>query len=187
MTTAEQTTGAILERLILALVDHPQDAELEAITLPSRINWRLRVNINDAGKVIGKKGAHVIALKLLIAKMGDRLGQVWDLKVIDPEEGRREVSAARLVPVSGHHSPTADAAMLDDLLEAVTGNTYAIAANATGAADFTFTITPNDWPAHEALVDKAAGTEETLIAAIGTLYRAVGRRQGVGYAVEVAK
>ncbi len=185
MTTEAMTAGAVLERLILSLLDNPREAELRPTLLPSRINWTLSVNIDDAGKVIGIKGAHARALQHLTGRMGDRFGQVWTLRILDPEEGPRGERRAN-TPPPVHFSPAADLNLLGTVLTAATGCVYTIDHRADGGAAWILRVTPADWAAQEALVDKQAADGEALIAVLGTLFRAVGRRQGVGYRVETA-
>jgi predicted RNA-binding protein YlqC (UPF0109 family) len=183
MTTVEQTAGLVLERLILSLLDFPREAELEPVAMPSRINWKLVTNINDAGKVIGIKGAHAKALQFVAGRMGDQMGQEWRLAILDPKEGQRTGPRAATPPPL-HFSPASDVQLLSDVLTFCTDQLYAINAEESGGASWTFRVTPRDWSAQEAIADRG-GSGELLADALAVLFRAVGRRQGVGYKVEV--
>jgi predicted RNA-binding protein YlqC (UPF0109 family) len=185
MTNEEQRAGAILERLILSLLDHPRELDLIPEVLKRRINWGAKVNINDAGKLLGIRGAHFKALRHVVGRMGDRLGSVWTLAFIDPDDGPRGKYSPD-VPPPLNFSPTADLHLLAEVLTACTGQTYAIASDPDGGAAWAVRITPRDWEAQEALVDKQASDGEALVAVLGTLFRAIGRRQGVGYRVETS-
>lgn len=188
--TKEENAGAVLERLILSLLDEPRKAEVVPTRLPQRVNVVVRTDVNDFGKVAGKKGAHVRALRHVARMIGDRLGEVWTLaQDPNPTGGDRVWNQTdRTPPGRGEHSPTADAHLLAEILGAATGQTYAVnVAAGDMAATWAFTVTPRDWAAHEALVDKGGPEGEALVASLGTLFRAVGRRQGVGYVVEVGK
>lgn len=187
MTPDLDNSAGALERLISALLDDPRKLELDANRLPRRVNWRLRVDINDAGKVIGKKGAHVKALALVVSRLGDRLGEVWTLKVEDPEEGPRGEPRRDASPPD-HFSPAADLELLSDLLACLVGRGFELDVVADGSADWVFRVAAATFGEHEALVDKRQDEAgETLIGALGTLFRAVGRRQGVGYRVEIPR
>ena len=58
----------LLTQLLKAIIDHPEDLRIETKEFQGRIEWRVRVHIDDQGKVIGKKGAHIKALQFLYYK-----------------------------------------------------------------------------------------------------------------------
>lgn len=188
MNPEEEKAAAALERLVAALLDHPRKLEFDATRLPSRVNVRVRVDVEDAGKVIGIKGAHVKALQLVAARLGDRLGQLWALRVDDPEEAPRP-GKKQDAPPAASFDPFVDVQLLSEVLACLIGLGFTCDYRRDpGSGDaWTFVVVPAGFAEHETLVDKAPGSEETLVAALGTLFRAVGRRQGVGYKIELPR
>jgi hypothetical protein len=63
MTTAVQT---MLEKLIKALVEHPDEVVVSPIEGDSTIVFEVQVHSDDTGKVIGKKGRTINALRTII-------------------------------------------------------------------------------------------------------------------------
>ncbi|MGM0598708.1 MAG: KH domain-containing protein [Candidatus Rifleibacteriota bacterium] len=63
MTTAVQS---MLEKLIKALVEHPDEVVVSPIEGDSTIVFEVQVHSDDTGKVIGKKGRTINALRTII-------------------------------------------------------------------------------------------------------------------------
>ena len=61
----------LLQSLIEKLVDNPKDVSIEEITNNSEITkYRITVNPSDVGKVIGKKGKNLGALRTIFQAIG---------------------------------------------------------------------------------------------------------------------
>ncbi|MDN5279876.1 MAG: uncharacterized protein PWR01_3841 [Clostridiales bacterium] len=63
MTTPVQ---GMLEKLVKALVEHPDEVVVTPIEGDSTVVFEVQVNQEDTGKVIGKKGRTINALRTII-------------------------------------------------------------------------------------------------------------------------
>lgn len=73
----------ILSYITQSIVQDPQAVRVEAIPGNEEVIIELRVSSNDIGRVIGKNGSVVQALRSLLTAMGKRAGVVYTLEVID--------------------------------------------------------------------------------------------------------
>ncbi len=186
----EETASPIIERLLLALVDDPRAVQLEANCLPGRVNWSFRVDVNDTGKVIGKGGTHLRAIQLIIELMGKAAREEWHAKPNDPTGKSRERRPDTEPPES--HSPFSDCSLLGSLLALMRINTK-VEATGNVADGFVFKIRCVQFQDHDALLDMHAAIYSrnqmereplNLIGALGSLFRSIGRRQGVRYRID---
>jgi predicted RNA-binding protein YlqC (UPF0109 family) len=74
---------ALLETLVRALVQDPSRVEVVEHTEGEEILFEIDVNPSDRGRVIGRKGRTVEALRALLGAAGDRRGKFVDLEVLD--------------------------------------------------------------------------------------------------------
>ncbi len=56
----------LIEDIVKPLVDHPDDVRVEADENASRIVYKLSVNQDDTGKVIGKQGRVAKAIRSIV-------------------------------------------------------------------------------------------------------------------------
>ena len=56
----------LLEKVVTALVDHPEDVNISEINGEKTVVYELRVNPEDVGKVIGKKGRTINAIRTVM-------------------------------------------------------------------------------------------------------------------------
>lgn len=61
-----QTAQTMLDQLIKALVEHPDEVVITPIEGDGTIVFEVQVNPEDAGKIIGKKGKTINALRTII-------------------------------------------------------------------------------------------------------------------------
>ncbi len=61
-----QATQAMVESLVKALVEHPDEVSVKPIEGDNTVVLEVQVNTEDAGKVIGKKGRTINALRTLV-------------------------------------------------------------------------------------------------------------------------
>lgn len=66
-----QTAQNILEQLIKALVEHPDEVVITPIEGEGTIVFEVQVNPEDSGKIIGKKGKTINALRTIIRSSAD--------------------------------------------------------------------------------------------------------------------
>lgn len=61
-----QIVQTMLERLIKALVEFPEEVSITPIEGDGTVVFEVQVNPEDAGKIIGKKGRTINALRTII-------------------------------------------------------------------------------------------------------------------------
>jgi len=55
----------LIELLVKALVDHPEDARIDEVNSPDGTTYEVRVAPDDMGKVIGRGGKIANALRII--------------------------------------------------------------------------------------------------------------------------
>jgi predicted RNA-binding protein YlqC (UPF0109 family) len=73
----------LLEYLAKALVDNPDDVEIEAIEGERSVILQLKVNPDDIGKVIGKQGRIAQALRTLVKAAATKQGKNAIVEILD--------------------------------------------------------------------------------------------------------
>ena len=73
----------LLELMAKALVDRPDDVEVSEVDEESETVLELRVDPSDVGKVIGKQGRTVRALRTVIDAAGKKHGTRYEVEVIE--------------------------------------------------------------------------------------------------------
>lgn len=74
---------ALLSSIVLALVDHPADLRVAALEGEKTILFDLRCHPEDVGKIIGKGGKTISALRTLMASLSMRTGKRVVLEVAE--------------------------------------------------------------------------------------------------------
>lgn len=77
------TTRAVLEYIVTALVDEPDAIEIDADERGRRIELSVHVAPDDMGKVIGKRGRVVQAMRTVVRAAAARDGMEADVDVVD--------------------------------------------------------------------------------------------------------
>ena len=73
----------LLEYLAKALVDNPDSVEVTAVEGERSVILQLRVDPDDVGKVIGKKGRIAQAMRTLVKASANREGRNAIVEIID--------------------------------------------------------------------------------------------------------
>jgi predicted RNA-binding protein YlqC (UPF0109 family) len=73
----------LLEYLAKALVDNPDDVEIEMIEGERSVILQLRVNTEDIGKVIGKQGRIAQALRTIVKAAATKQGKNAIVEILD--------------------------------------------------------------------------------------------------------
>ena len=73
----------LLEYLAKALVDNPEGVEVTAVEGEKSVILQLRVDPDDVGKVIGKKGRIAQAMRTLVKASANREGRNAIVEIID--------------------------------------------------------------------------------------------------------
>lgn len=185
--TNEDKRASLITSLIEALVDDPRRIELDARTMPRRVNWTTRVDINDTGKVIGTMASHLEALRCLISLMGIRYGEDWRFNVAEPEDGER-VKKGR-IPEAKNWNCQRAYTLLTEILDAVLDMPATVEiVQVPGAPSATFIVRASAIQDYERLAaarEIEDGKRIEPVSALGTLFRAIGRQQGARISIEV--
>jgi len=81
---------AFVEYVTKALVDHPEEVEVREIDSERAVIFELRLNQTDIGKVIGKSGRTITAIRTLLTSAAAKQGKRAMLEIIEPEGRRTE-------------------------------------------------------------------------------------------------
>lgn len=73
----------LLEYLAKALVDHPDDVQIETIEGERSVILQLKVHPDDIGKVIGKQGRIAQALRTLVKAAATKQGKNAIVEILD--------------------------------------------------------------------------------------------------------
>ena len=73
----------LVEAIARALVDHPDQVQVRAVEGEQVTVLELHVHPEDLGKVIGRQGRNVRALRTLLSAAGVRARKRYTLEVID--------------------------------------------------------------------------------------------------------
>jgi predicted RNA-binding protein YlqC (UPF0109 family) len=79
-----------LEFLIKSLVDHPEDVVVNRAVDEMGVLLSLKVNAEDMGQIIGRSGSTARAIRNLVRIIGLKNHARVNLKIEEPEGGRRE-------------------------------------------------------------------------------------------------
>lgn len=80
---AEVTIAADLLAVVRLLVDEPKEARVEVAAQGADQILEIRVQSADRGKIIGRRGRTIEALRALADIRGEREGQSYEVEVID--------------------------------------------------------------------------------------------------------
>jgi predicted RNA-binding protein YlqC (UPF0109 family) len=81
---------AFIEYVAKALVDHPEEVDVREIDSERAVIFELRLNQTDIGKVIGKSGRTITAIRTLLTSAAAKQGKRAMLEIIEPEGRRTE-------------------------------------------------------------------------------------------------
>lgn len=77
-----------LEYVIRQLIDYPDEMVLTRVDSARKIIFKLRLRQSDIGKVIGKHGHTIEAIRNLLGAAASRHGQRAVLQIVEEEENR---------------------------------------------------------------------------------------------------
>lgn len=185
--SAEEKLYPVVEQLLALLLDDPRALTLTTASSDGRVKWYGKVDINDVGKVIGKQGAHLYALRVILKIMGRKCKEDWRFEIVDAEPGERK--DGRRIPLATSYNPEGIQTFLALLLSCFCNDTVnlTVGKDGTSANSYIFVLRARDVKDYELLATSimVGAVEQTPIAALGTLFRAYGRQQGAILRVEV--
>ncbi len=74
---------SLLEFMVKALVDHPDDINIKTIEGEKTAIIELKVHNDDIGKVIGKEGRIAMAMRTLLSAVTSKEGKRIKLEILD--------------------------------------------------------------------------------------------------------
>ncbi|MDB5037836.1 MAG: hypothetical protein JWQ35_1364 [Bacteriovoracaceae bacterium] len=81
---AAKELESLLEKMIIALVDEPNDIKLEQVgSTDELVSFELRVAKSDLGKVIGKKGRTASAMRTILSAASRKHRVGSDLRIVE--------------------------------------------------------------------------------------------------------
>jgi len=75
-------TAALLEYLVTSLVDDPESVKIERSDTGSSIGYQISVHPDDVGKVIGRQGRIIKAIRTVMRAAGSVNGEQVDVDVL---------------------------------------------------------------------------------------------------------
>jgi uncharacterized protein len=81
-----------VEYVVKMLVDHPEQVDVKEVDGERVTVFELRLNQTDIGKIIGKSGRTITAIRTLLTSAAAKNGKRAMLEIIEPE-GRRQQGA----------------------------------------------------------------------------------------------
>ncbi len=85
----EAKDQGFLEFVVKSLVDHPEDVKVERKIDEMGVLLVLRVNPQDMGQVVGKRGSTAQAIRSLLRIVGVKNNARVNLKIVEPEGSGR--------------------------------------------------------------------------------------------------
>lgn len=79
----DATAAADLLAVVRLLVDDPKEARVDAVAQGPDQLLEIRVQSDDRGKIIGRRGRTIEALRVLTDIRGEREGQSYEVEVLD--------------------------------------------------------------------------------------------------------
>jgi len=73
----------LVERMAKALVDKPEDVDVNEIDGEKTTVYELRVASSDLGKVIGKQGKTARAMRTILSASGTKIGKRCVLEILE--------------------------------------------------------------------------------------------------------
>ena len=98
----------LVEFLATSLVDDPAAVHVEETRSDRKALYSLSVKQEDLGKVIGKKGRTVKAMRVLISALASMQGRQVGLQVIEPEVAPESLESSSLEVAEEANSPGAE-------------------------------------------------------------------------------
>lgn len=76
---------SFLEYVVKGLVDHPDEVTVTSVPQDDITIYELRMNPDDVGKVVGRKGNTINAIRTLLMAASSRNGERCSLEIVEDE------------------------------------------------------------------------------------------------------
>lgn len=191
MTTDDPALVArdLVRDLVLTYIDHPDDLTVETKEVPGALYFKVKGHADDYGKLVGKGGAHVTSLKIIVSLMGEAVGMLYSFKLDEPDPGERRPMRAMAYAKTFDPEPSRE--LLDRLMAALPVGDFVVDVKQTGRGPLAFTFTISVRDAADYMLMTVAPEDMnpriTAVGAIGTLFRAAANKAGVKFQITAAK
>ena len=101
MTNQTPKDQEFLEYIVKSIVDNPEDVRVTRNVDEMGVLLTLKVNPNDMGRIIGRRGSTVQAIRSLTRLMGLRNNARVNLKIEEPEGGSKNTVSSVEKEVEG--------------------------------------------------------------------------------------
>jgi hypothetical protein len=91
---------AFVEFVVKALVDYPEQVEIREVDGDQVVVFELRLNQTDIGRVIGKSGRTIMAIRTLLTGAAAKQGKRAMIEIIEPG-GPRSRGSGPSTPAAG--------------------------------------------------------------------------------------
>ena len=81
-------TKTLLDLMIRALVDKPEDVEVTNIQGGQSVIFEVKVDKEDVRRIIGRRGRTADALREIMLNLGSKNGRRFVLEIVEPERNR---------------------------------------------------------------------------------------------------
>ena len=105
MVNSEYTDQQFLEFVVKSIVDTPGDVRVDRTVDEMGVLLTLHVNAKDMGQVVGRQGSTANAIRSLLKIVGVKNNARVNLKIEEPEGGRRPRMERREDGRERHESP----------------------------------------------------------------------------------
>jgi len=86
----EKVDQEFVEYIVKSIVDYPEDVKTERVVDEMGVLITLKVNTEDLGKVIGKKGQTINSIRTVLRALGMKSKARINLKLEEPERPMQE-------------------------------------------------------------------------------------------------
>jgi predicted RNA-binding protein YlqC (UPF0109 family) len=93
-----------IEYVVKALVDHPEKVDIREVDGERVVVFELRLDPADVGKVIGKSGRTITAIRTLLTSAAAQEGKRAMVEIIEPD-GKRGAAASEDSTEGGEAGP----------------------------------------------------------------------------------
>jgi predicted RNA-binding protein YlqC (UPF0109 family) len=183
-TRSELAAGGkhMLEMLIAAFTDHRESINVTMRELSISVAYTIRVHDEDQGKVIGKGGLHIRAIKHLMQKAGRSVGLAIRVTLQTDEERRSIGAPFRNNP---DYDPKPAVELLKSVVASLTANPAVVTAEkADEAIYFQIGLASAEDFNEFHLQDETNMTTKTALEA---LWKAYGNKEGAVFYVDVVQ
>ncbi len=172
----------LLREVIASYTDHPGDIRISTKPVPGALFFVIDVHADDQGKVIGKGGIHLRALKFLVAEIGRDSGTAYRITLNEPEARSRKIETP--TRENENYNALAACGLLARLVAFIAGGQTRVESERLIQGGHLFKIT------FQSEVDRARFTSVypgtgipgvTLLGVIETLWRAFANKEGTHF------